>query len=189
MDAARFHALHGYGAVLSVVAVAGAVVAFVVGGPATSVGLFLGLVGPLAAFYFAGAYLSYTSTHRVLGEELLRAVAWYFGSLVGWSVLVTESNAFDASAVTVFVLPALTALGVTLAMVGLRSATGLDLKVQTTGGQLLVAVTGSLAGAFLVLYLVLVSGQSPVLVPVYVLGTAAGFALWWRRWRPRADAA
>jgi uncharacterized membrane protein YfhO len=104
--------------------------------------------------HFIGGYLYYTSTYRVLGGEFMRGVAWYFGSLIAWSVIVTTS-ALSATPVTVFGLPAVTALGIALVMVGTRHVTDRDLKVQTEGGQLLVTITGAIAFGFLAQYLVL----------------------------------
>lgn len=183
MDVDTFRAVHGYGAILSLVATAVAGLAYVVRGPDSFVGLLFGFLGPLAGFYFCGAVLQDASGYRVLGDELLRGVVWYGGSLFGWSIVVTSSNAVPATPFTTLGLPALTALGLTFAMVALRRVTGLDLKVQTAGGRLLVAVTGAIVGGFVVLYLVLVDGRSPWLGPVYVLATVAGLVLWRYHWR------
>lgn len=183
MDVDTFRRIHRYGATLSVVAIAVAAVAFALRGEDSFVGTVFGLLGPLGAFYFVGAVLQDTSRYRVLGDELLRGVVWYGGSLFGWSLIVTSSDAVPATPVTAFGLPALTALGLSLAMVGLRRLTGLELTVQTEGGQLLVAITGAIVGGFVVGYLVLVEGRSPWLGPVYVLATVAGLALWRYHWR------
>ena len=154
MNSTTFRAIHKYGALLSVVGIAIAVLAYVIGGPDSSLVRFFGWAGPLCGFYFIGGYLAYTSTYHVLGEELMRGVAWYFGSLIAWSVIVTTS-ALSATPITVFGLPAVTALGIALVMIGTRHITGRDLKVQTEGGQLLVTITGAIAFGFLALYLVL----------------------------------
>ncbi|MFB6073084.1 MAG: hypothetical protein ABEJ88_08955 [Halobacterium sp.] len=189
MDPDRFREFHAYGAVASLVAVTGSVAAFALAGPESSAGLLLGLFGSLGAFYFVGSTLSYTSRHRVLGEELLRGVAWYFLALVGWSSVVTTTDELAATPVTVVGLPALTALGVAALFVAVRRATGSELRVQSRGGQLLVAVTGSLAGAFLVGYLVLARGRSPWLAPAYLLATAVGLVVWWRHSENETSAA
>lgn len=187
MDAETFVAIHRYGAVLSVVAIGVAIVAIVVGGPLEPLIFPFGFFGPLCGFYFVGGVLEAYPRYHVLGEELMRGVVWYGGSLLGWALILTESTVLPATPVTALGLPAVTALGLSLVMVGLRRATGYDLKVQTEGGQLLVAFTGAIVGGFIVLYAILVEGQSPLLVVVYVLATAGGLVIWRWHWR-RAEA-
>jgi hypothetical protein len=187
MDVETFRTIHRYGAMLSVVAILGAIVAIVVRGPLTPLMFPLGFFGPLGGFYFIGGVLEENPTYRVLGEELMRGIVWYGGSLLGWSFILTESTVLPATPVTVLGLPAITALVLSLGMVATREATGLDLKVQTDGGQLLVAITGAIVGGFIVLYAVLVEGQSPWIGLFYVVATGAGFVLW-RRHRQREQA-
>jgi hypothetical protein len=182
MDASAIRAIHRYGAVCSVVAIALAVVAFAVRGPDSFLGLIFGFAGPLCGFYFVGAVLQGTTEYSDLGEELMRGVVWYGASLFGWSFIVTSSDALSATPFTAVGLPALTALGLTLATVAVRRVTGLDLTVQTEGGQLLVAITGTVVGGFVVLYLVLVNGESLLLVPAYALATAVGLLDSRRHW-------
>ncbi|MFC3477516.1 hypothetical protein [Halobacterium litoreum] len=187
MDAGTFRALHRYGAVASVAGIIAAAVAFAVGGADSAVGLYLGLFCPLGAFYFVGADLADGSTYRVLGEELLRGVAWYFLALVGWSSVVADAEGVAASPLTVVGLPAFTALGVALLLFAVRRVTGLDLRVASDGGRLLVALTGALVGAFAVAYLVLAEGRTVLLAPAYALIAALSLAVWWRR-RASSDA-
>lgn len=177
MDSARFRAVHRYGAVLSVVGTVAAALAYALRGPDSVVGLFLGWAGPLGVFYFGGTHLSYASSYRVVGEELLRGVAWYFGSLVAWSVLVTRAPALTATPFAVFGLPAVTALGVVLVMVATRYVTGRELTVRTEGGRLLVTITGVLAFGFLALYLVLAEGFGWWFFGLYLAGVPVGLAL------------
>lgn len=183
MNASQFRALHRYGALLSVAAIVGALLAVVVGGPLSPLVLPLGFFGPLCGFYFIGAVLEGNPTYYVLGEELMRGVVWYGGSLLGWAFILTSSTVLPTTPGTALGLPAITALGLSLMMVGIRWATGLDLKIQTEGGQLLTVITGAIVGGFLVLYLVFVDGQSPLLVPAYVIATAVGLVVWRRHWR------
>ena len=113
----------------------------------------------------------------------MRGVVWYGASLLGWAIIVDASSVLSATAATVFGLPVATALALALVMVATRRATGLDLKVQTDGGQLLVAITGAIAGGFVVLYAVLVGDWSPLLGVLYVLATVGGLVLWRWHWR------
>lgn len=178
MDIETFRAIHRYGAIVSVVAITGAIIATLVGGPLTPLIFPLGFFGPLSGFYFIGGVLEDNPRYRVLGEELLRGVVWYGGSLLGWALILSESTILPLAPWTVLGLPVITALGLVFVMVGIRRTTGLDLKVQTEGGQLLIMVTGAFVGAFIVLYAVFVGDFSPMLVVVYVLATVAGFLIW-----------
>jgi hypothetical protein len=180
VDYQTFRTIHRYGAILSVLAIVGAVLAIVIGGPLAPLVLPLGFFGPLAGFYFIGAVLEEYPAYRILGEELMRGVVWYGGSLLGWAFILTESTTIPTTSATTMGLPPVTALALSLIMVGIRRTTGLDLKVQTEGGQLLVLVTGGFVGGFIVLYLVLVGGRSPLLAAVYVLATGAGLFIWRR---------
>lgn len=178
MDGSTFEAIHRYGAALSVVASAIAVVVYVFGGPDGIVGLFFGWAGPLGVFYFGGAYLSYATPHRVVGEELLRGVAWYFGSLVAWSVVVSTTTSLSASPFTAFGVPALIALGITLVMITVRYETGSELKVETESGRLLVQLLGGIAFGFLALYLVLADQAGWWVFGLYLLSIPVGLAIW-----------
>ena len=167
-----------YGAGLSVLAIFGAILSILVGDPLSPLIFPLGFFGPLSGFYFIGAALQYRPRYRVLGEELMRGVVWYGGCILGWAILLSSTSVLATTAWTVLGLPTVTALGLSLVMVATRAATGLDLKVQTDGGQLLVAITGAIVGGFLVLYAVLTGDWSPWLVVVYVLATVGGLLVW-----------
>lgn len=177
MDGAKLQTLSKYGAVLSVIGTCIAVLAYAVNGPNSIVGLFFGWAGPFGVFLFGGLYLFNTSSYNVLGEELLRGNAWYFGSLMAWSVIVTQTSALSATPLTVFGLPALTALGITLVMAGTRYLTGSDLKVQTEGGQLLVMITGGIAFGFLALYLSLSEAAGWWVFGLYLVSIPVGLVL------------
>jgi len=179
MDRSTFEAIFEYGAVLSVVSIALSVIAYVVGGPlGTAALLFLGWAGPLGLFYFGGGYLSYSNSYYIIGEELLRGVVWYFISLVAWSIINTQTAALSPSAATVYGLPAVTALGITLVMVATRYLTGSDLKVENEGGQLLTLITGEIVLGFIALYLVLADQAGLELVGLYLASVPVGIALW-----------
>ena len=113
----------------------------------------------------------------------MRGVVWYGGSFLGWSFILTSSTVLPATPVTVLGFPAITALGLTLLMTGIRTVSGLDLKVQSEGGQLLIAITGAIVGGFIVLYSILVEGWSPHFFLVYILATAGGLLAWRYLWR------
>lgn len=134
MEASTFRAGHRSGAVLSVVALVAAALAYAVGDPVAVLVFPLGFAGSLGGFYFAGAVLEDSPRYDVLGEELLRGVVWYGASLVGWSIAIASSPALPATPPTVLGLPLLTALGTCLVMVAIRTATGRDLQAQTDRG-------------------------------------------------------
>ena len=182
MDIETFRAIHRYGAIVSVVAIIGGIIATLVGGPLTPLIFPLGFFGPLSGFYFIGGVLEDNPRYRVLGEELLRGVVWYGGSLLGWALILSESTILPSAPWTVLGLPAITALGLVFVMVGIRRTTGLDLKVQTEGGQLLIMLTGAFVGAFIVLYAVFVGDFSPMLLGIYAFATIAGLLIWRRLW-------
>jgi hypothetical protein len=118
-------------------------------------------------------------TRRVVGEECWRSVVWFGLGLFGWSLLITSTDALEASALTALGLPILTAAVLGGVMVGLRLATGLELKADTEGSQLLWLVTGSALGGFFVLYDVLVNGRSSLVFVGYGLAVGVGVLLWW----------
>ena len=182
MDIETFQSIHRYGAILSIVAMFGAVLAYVLGGSLQPLVFPLGFFGPLAGFYFIGAVLEDHPQYYVVGEELLRGVAWYGMSLFGWAFILTSSSSLSATPPTVLGLPAATTIVICLVMVGVRRGTGLDLKVQTAGGQLLTVITGAVVGGFFVLYAILVQGQSPLFVVLYVIAVLVGGFIWRRHW-------
>lgn len=183
MDVETFQSVHRYGAILSVVAMVGAVLASVLGGSFQPLIFPLGFFGPLSGFYFIGAVLEDYPRYYVVGEELMRGVAWYGMSLFGWAFILSSSSILPTTPATAVGLPAVTALVICLVMVGVRSSTGLDLKVQTEGGQLLTVITGAIVGGFLVLYAILVHDQSPLLVVLYGIAVIVGVLIWRRHWR------
>jgi len=183
MDVQTFRALHRYGAILSIAATIGAVLAYLIGGILSPLVFPLGFFGPLAGFYFIGGVLEEFPKYRILGEELMRGVVWYGGSLLGWSFILTSSTVLPATPVTALGFPAITALGLAFLMTGIRTTSGLDLKVQSEGGQLLIAITGAIIGGFIVLYSIFVEGWSPLLFLVYILATVGGLLAWRYLWR------
>ncbi|EMA48842.1 hypothetical protein [Halococcus salifodinae] len=179
MNSAKLQAISKYGAILSVVGTAIAISAFVVLGPNSLnsfIALILGFLAPLCGFFFIGMIFYDDPTYHVWGEEFMRGVAWHFGSLMGWALIITASNTLPATAFTVLGLPALTALGIVLVMVGIRQATGLDLKVQTESGQLLQLIMGTIAFGFLALYVVLTGIGGWWVFAAYLVSIPVGLA-------------
>lgn len=117
-------------------------------------------------------------TRRIVEEELWRSVVWFAIGLFGWSVIITSTEAIEASALTALGLPVLTAGILFGIVVGIRMLTGLELKAKTEGSQLLWLVTGSVVGGFLVLYDVLVDGADPVLFLGYGVAVVLGVVVW-----------
>lgn len=184
MDGETLQSIHRYGAILSGVAIVTAVLVYVIGGPVQPLVFPLGLFGPLCGFYFLGAVLKASSKYYAVGEECMRGVAWYGMSLFGWAVILSASTRLPATPVTVVGLPAVTALGICLVMVGVRRGTGLDLTVRTKGGHLLTVITGAIVGGFLVVYAILVHGQSLLLLGgFYGIAVLVGVLIWRRYWR------
>ncbi len=82
-----------------------------------------------------------TKTRQVVNEELWRSVVWFAIGLFGWSLIITSTEAIEASALTALGLPILTAGVLFSIMVGIRILTGLELKAKTEGSQLLWLIT------------------------------------------------
>jgi hypothetical protein len=92
---------------------------------------------------------------RVVREELWRSVVWFGGALFAWSVVLTSTDALATNAAT-FVGPVAAIWGLmTLVMVGVRFATGYELKRGAEGEALLWVVTGCGVVGLAVLYVVL----------------------------------
>lgn len=189
MRSSTIGAVHRYGAALSVAATAVAVLTSMLGQQNSFVGLFLWWAGPFGLFYFGGVYFwRYTSTYRVVGEEILRGVAWYFLSLMAWSIIGTQTSALSVTAFTLFGLTALTALVITLVMIGARYVTGSELKVQSEDGQLLVTILGGIVFGFIALYLSLSEEWGWWIFGLYLVSIPAGLALWRTTRRGHTDA-
>ncbi|MUV56147.1 hypothetical protein [Halogeometricum sp. CBA1124] len=119
-----------------------------------------------------------TDRRQIVTEELWRSVVWFAIGLFGWSLIITSSEMIEASALTAIGLPILTAALLFGIMVGIRLLTGLELKANTEGSQLLWLITGSVLGGFLVLYDVLVNGRDPAIFLGYGVAVVLGLVLW-----------
>jgi hypothetical protein len=182
-----FLAIHRYGAGISVVAGLLALLAVVVGGPLAVLGPPLAFVAPLGILYFVGGVLEASGRHRIVGEELLRGIVWYGGSLFAWAVILSEAPALPTTPWTFPGLPIVTTAGLVGLLVAIRSWTGLDLQTQTPGGSLLHLVGGSVLGGFLVLYAILAQGRSILLLVLYVGSLVIGWYLWRNHWGSAED--
>lgn len=112
-----------------------------------------------------------TYVGQILREEAWRSVVWFGIALLGWAIIVSGSETVDATAGTVLGLPLLTALLAASVLVGIRLATGRELKATGDGAYLawaLATFTGSLAGIYYVLVL-----EGTPLVAVAILVAAA----------------
>lgn len=117
-------------------------------------------------------------TRRIVNEELWRSVVWFAIGLFGWSLIISSTTLIEATALTALGLPVLTWAVLTVLMIGIRVATGLELKAQTDSGQLLWLIMGSVLGGFLVLYDVLVNAREPSIFIWYGAAIVVGFLLW-----------
>jgi hypothetical protein len=119
-----------------------------------------------------------SETRQIITEELWRSVVWLAIGLFGWSLILTSTDVLEASALTALGLPLLTAVVLATVMVGIRLATGLELKAKTEGSQLLWLIVGSVLGAFVVLYDVLVNGRDPLIFLGYAVAVGLGVVIW-----------
>ncbi|MBX0324868.1 MULTISPECIES: hypothetical protein [Halobacteriales] len=117
-------------------------------------------------------------TREIINEELWRSVVWLAIGLFGWSLILTSTDVLAASALTALGLPLLTAAVLAALMVGIRLATGLELKAKTEGSQLLWLIVGSVLGGFVVLYDVLVNGRGPLIILGYAVAVGFGVLIW-----------
>lgn len=105
---------------------------------------------PLCGFYFIGE-CSKRIRRTTFSARCSCGASSGMEDLFGWSFILPPSTVLSATPATVLGVPAHTALVLSLGMAGIRRASGLDLKVQTDGGQLLVVNTGATVGGFIVL--------------------------------------
>ncbi|QDX39372.1 hypothetical protein [Salarchaeum sp. JOR-1] len=187
MDHETFLSIHRYGAGVSVLAGLLALLAVVVDGPLAFLGPPLAFVAPLGILYFVGGILEASGRHRIVGEELLRGIVWYGGSLFAWAVILSEAPALPTALWAFPGLPVVTTAGLVGVLVGIRSWTGLDLQAQTPGGSLLQLVGGSVLGGFLVLYAILAQGRSILLLALYAGSLVVGWYLWQRHWNSNGE--
>lgn len=124
-------------------------------------------------------------SRQIVSEELWRSVVWIAVGLVGWSLIISATDRIDAGAFTAIGLPLATWAVLTLSMIGIRLATGMELKVETESGRYLMWFLGLVVGAFVVLWLIPVRSQPWTLFVVYVVGTVVG-TLVWREYIKRA---
>lgn len=117
-------------------------------------------------------------TQRIFNEELWGSVVWFAIGLFGWSLIISSTTLVEATALTALGLPLLTWGVLTVVMIGIRVATGLELKAQTESGQFLWLITGSVLGGFLVLYDVLVNAREPSTFIWYGAAIVFGVILW-----------
>lgn len=123
----------------------------------------------------------------IIATELWRSVAWAGLAFVGWAFIVTGIGTLDATVWTVVVLPMLTWAALTVAMIGLRVATGSTLRVNSVAGLHIVLLEGIIVTGFIVVYLVTVEGWATVPTVGVYLGTTVAYLLYyWKIHLPRS---
>lgn len=120
-----------------------------------------------------------TTVRKIVREEVQTGLIWFTLGAIGWTAVSTaiESRFFGSGLVeqvaVIAVLSLATGLVITLPLLGVRLATGEELSALRPGGALFRLTTGALLSAFVVLYLVLTWGFSPLILPLYGLVVAA----------------
>lgn len=107
---------------------------------------------------------------RIVREELWRSIVWIGLGMVGWPVLVTEVAWLEQNLFTVFGLPVVTWVVLTVSMIGLRTITGSELQ-RSMPSLPVVVLEAVLLGSICWVYLVVVEDYSAILV------TASGIAV------------
>lgn len=68
-------------------------------------------------------------TRRVITEELLRSIVWAIIGLFGWAMLASWTGLLETNVFTLLTVPFLIWAIPTTLMIGIRLATGAELKV------------------------------------------------------------
>jgi hypothetical protein len=115
---------------------------------------------------------------RIIREELLRSIAWMGLAIVGWPLVISEIAWLDATALTVFGLPALTWALLTTGAIAVRLTTSTDLQVQTPVGLSISILLGIMLGGVGAVYLATAGGYSALWISAaYVAVT--GITVFW----------
>lgn len=124
---------------------------------------------------------------QTIREELLRSIAWIGLGIVGWPLVISEVAWLDATALTVFGLPALTWAGLTTGMIAVRVATGTELQVQTPTGLWTSLLLGIMLGGVGAVYLATAGGYSALWVSAVYVAVTGITVLWY--WFAGSDVA
>lgn len=116
---------------------------------------------------------------RIVREELLRSIAWIGLGLVGWATVVDGLAWLDASVLTVFGLPVLTWAALTAGTVGVRYASGADLRIQTQSVSWTSVATGVAFNSLAAAYLVVIEGFDPLWVGVACVAITGATVGWY----------
>jgi hypothetical protein len=115
---------------------------------------------------------------RIIREELLRSIGWIGLAIVGWPLVISEIAWIDATALTVFGLPALTWAVLTTGAITVRVATSTELQVQTPVGLSISLLFGVMLGGVGAIYLATAGGYSALwVIAAYVAVT--GITVFW----------
>lgn len=116
---------------------------------------------------------------RIIREELLRSIAWIGLGIVGWPLVISEVAWLDATALTVFGLPALTWALLTTGAIGIRAATSAEMQAQTPAGLVMSLLFGTMLGGVGAVYLVTAGEYSALWVTSAYVGVTVVTILWY----------
>jgi hypothetical protein len=116
---------------------------------------------------------------RIIREELLRSIAWLGLAIVGWPLVISEIAWLDATALTVFGLPALTWALLTTGALTVRLATSTEFQVQTPVGSSISLVFGIMLGGVGAVYLATAGGYSALWVSAAYVAVTGLTVLWY----------
>jgi hypothetical protein len=122
---------------------------------------------------------------RLIREELLRSIAWIALAIVGWPLVISEIAWFDATALTVFGLPALTWALLTTSAIAVRLATSTELQVQTPVGISMSLLFGITLGGVGAVYLATAGGYSALWISAAYVAVTGMTVLWY--WFAESD--
>jgi hypothetical protein len=123
---------------------------------------------------------------QIIREELLRSIAWIGLGIVGWPLAIAEIAWLDATALTVFGLPALTWVLLTTGAIAVRIATSRELQTQTPAGLSISLLLGVMLGGVGAVYLATAGGYSTLWVTAAYVAVTGMTVLWY--WLTGADA-
>jgi hypothetical protein len=116
---------------------------------------------------------------RIIREELLRSIAWIGLAIVGWPLVISEKAWLDATALTVFGLPAITWALLTTGAIALRLVTSTELQVQTPVGLSISLLFGIMLGGVGAVYLATAGGYSALWISAAYVAVTGVTVFWY----------